>query len=186
MEWQMEDQLIQAARWMAVAARTAPKGRGEDDLTVQILDREETHQLGDAMVREGEERDHPGYIRDGGNLRNSGAVLLLGLRDARPLRLDCGACGHPRCADLPASREGADFAGPICAIRLMDLGIALGSAAKTASLLNVDNRIMYRIGAVARRIGLIRDQLCMGIPLAATGKNLFFDRPIDTPPPPPL
>jgi uncharacterized ferredoxin-like protein len=56
------------------------------------------------------------------------------------------------------------------------MGIALGSAVKTASLLNVDNRIMYRAGAVAREMGLIDADVVMGIPLSATGKSIYFDR----------
>ena len=60
--------------------------------------------------------------------------------------------------------------------RLLDLGIALGSAVKTASLLNVDNRIMYRVGALARKMGYTQDDVVMGIPLSAQGKNIYFDR----------
>ena len=60
----------------------------------------------------------------------------------------------------------------------MDLGIAVGSAVKTASMLNVDNRIMYRIGVVARKMKLIEGDVVLGIPLSATGKNIFFDRPV--------
>jgi uncharacterized ferredoxin-like protein len=56
------------------------------------------------------------------------------------------------------------------------MGIALGSAVKTASMLNVDNRIMYRIGTVVRHTKLVDWDFVMGIPLAATGKNIFFDR----------
>ncbi|MFY9415198.1 MAG: ferredoxin domain-containing protein, partial [Tepidanaerobacteraceae bacterium] len=62
--------------------------------------------------------------------------------------------------------------------RLVDLGIAVGSAVKTASMLNVDNRIMYRIGVVARKMKLIEGDVVLGIPLSATGKNIFFDRPV--------
>jgi uncharacterized ferredoxin-like protein len=69
-----------------------------------------------------------------------------------------------------------EFSGPICAFRLLDMGIALGSAVKTASMLNVDNRIMYRIGTVARETRMVDWDFVMGIPLAATGKNIFFDR----------
>ncbi len=60
--------------------------------------------------------------------------------------------------------------------RLLDMGIALGSAVKTASMLNVDNRIMYRIGTVARAMKMVAWDFVMGIPLSATGKNIFFDR----------
>jgi uncharacterized ferredoxin-like protein len=43
-------------------------------------------------------------------------------------------------------------------------------------MLNVDNRIMYRAGVVARKMGLIDADIVMGIPLSATGKNIYFDR----------
>jgi uncharacterized ferredoxin-like protein len=56
------------------------------------------------------------------------------------------------------------------------MGIALGSAVKTASLLNIDNRIMYRAGVAAREMGLIDADFVMGIPLSATGKSIYFDR----------
>jgi uncharacterized ferredoxin-like protein len=75
-----------------------------------------------------------------------------------------------------AAKAEQEFLGPWCAFRLLDMGIALGSAVKTASLLNVDNRIMYRIGTVARRVGLVDWDYVMGIPLSASGKNVFFDR----------
>ena len=57
-----------------------------------------------------------------------------------------------------------------------DLGIALGSAAKIASNMNVDNRIMYSIGVAARRLGIGGSNIVHGIPLSASGKNVFFDR----------
>jgi uncharacterized ferredoxin-like protein len=60
----------------------------------------------------------------------------------------------------------------------LDLGIAVGSAVKTASILNVDNRIFYRIGAAAKRLNYMPEaSIIMGIPLSAKGKNPYFDRP---------
>ena len=44
------------------------------------------------------------------------------------------------------------------------------------SIMNADNRIIYRIGPVAREMKLIDADVIMGIPLSATGKNIFFDR----------
>jgi uncharacterized ferredoxin-like protein len=41
---------------------------------------------------------------------------------------------------------------------------------------NVDNRIMYRISPVARKMGLIDADVVLGVPLSATGKNIYFDR----------
>ncbi|HCD38918.1 MAG TPA: hypothetical protein DEQ77_09445, partial [Candidatus Omnitrophica bacterium] len=67
--------------------------------------------------------------------------------------------------------------GPFCMFKLLDLGIALSSAAKTASSLNIDNRIMYRVGLAAYSLGLLEDcNPIIGLPLSATGKNIFFDR----------
>ena len=46
--------------------------------------------------------------------------------------------------------EDWEFAGPICQMRCIDLGIAVGSAAKAASLHNIDTRCQTRIAAAAR------------------------------------
>jgi uncharacterized ferredoxin-like protein len=59
---------------------------------------------------------------------------------------------------------------------LLDLGIAIGSAVKTASLHNVDNRIMYRIGRIAKELKIMEANVVIGIPLAVTGKSIYFDR----------
>jgi uncharacterized ferredoxin-like protein len=61
------------------------------------------------------------------------------------------------------------------------MGIALGSAVKTASLLNIDNRIMYRAGVVARKMNLVDWDFVMGIPLSVSGKNIYFDRQEQSP-----
>ena len=105
------------------------------------------------------------------------AVVLIGVKGAKAVGLDCGACGFPDCKSFEQqAKRSQEFSGPICAFRLLDMGIALGSAVKTAGLLNVDNRIMYRIGTVARETQMVDWDFVMGIPLAATGKNIFFDR----------
>jgi uncharacterized ferredoxin-like protein len=60
---------------------------------------------------------------------------------------------------------------------MTDLGIALGSAVKTASIHNVDNRVMYSAGVTALSLGLLEEcTVAYGIPLKASGKNIFFDR----------
>jgi len=61
-------------------------------------------------------------------------------------------------------------------MRMMDIGVALSSAAKTASLLNVDNRVQQRVGAAARALGFINAEVVMGIPVSITGKSIYFDR----------
>ncbi|APC08162.1 ferredoxin domain-containing protein [Neomoorella thermoacetica] len=164
------------AELMAIAARTAPKAGGKDFIELKILQGDSLEQLAIAMTRYGQEKGKKNFDRDGENVRRSDAVLLVGLKKAAKAGLDCGACGAARCADLEGPHEGPEFAGPLCAWRLIDLGIALGSAAKTAGILNVDNRVMYRIGVVARKTGLMDAEVIAGIPISATGKNIYFDR----------
>jgi len=60
--------------------------------------------------------------------------------------------------------------------KLIDLGIALGSAAKTASEMNVDNRIMLSVGMAAQELKILEAEVVLGIPLSIKGKNIFFDR----------
>jgi uncharacterized ferredoxin-like protein len=72
--------------------------------------------------------------------------------------------------------EGEDFRGPLCVFQAIDLGVALGSAAKTAGVLNIDNRIMYTIGAAARKLKLLTSDVIIGFPLSVTGKSPYFDR----------
>lgn len=173
----MKQAVKTVAELMELAARTAPKAAGMDFIVLKVIsEEEEIRALAAEMVKYRDEVGKKNFDRDGRNVAASGAVLLAGLRHARTTGLNCGACGYSTCAELVGAREGPEFSGPWCAWRLVDLGIALGSAAKTASLLNVDNRIMYRIGVVARRMGLIDADVVVGIPLAATGKNIYFDR----------
>ncbi|HHT9117486.1 MAG TPA: ferredoxin domain-containing protein [Candidatus Hypogeohydataceae bacterium YC38] len=164
-----------AADLAAVSARTAPKSKGEDFVKIQILEGEEVQRLAQAMVEYGRKVGRRNFDRDGDNVENSAAVLLIGLKDAKPCGLNCGACGFPTCGEN-VPRESEEFKGPQCAWRLQDLGIAVGSAVKTLSMLNVDNRIMYRIGAAARKMGLCDWDIVVGIPMSATGKNIYFDR----------
>jgi uncharacterized ferredoxin-like protein len=162
------------AELMAISARTAPKSAGKDFVVTEIVVGDDVQALAEKMVEFGEWTGKKNFDRDGANVRDSDAVLLIGLKDAKTVGLNCGACGFDKCLK-PNTHEG-EFRGPQCAYRLLDMGIAIGSAVKTASLLNVDNRIMYRAGVVAREMGLIDADYVMGIPLSATGKSIYFDR----------
>jgi uncharacterized ferredoxin-like protein len=171
----MDMEAIQVvAQLMDVAARTAPKSAGQDFVVTRILLGEEVQKLGKAMIAYGEKTGKHNFDRDGENVLNSECVFLVGLKDADVLGLDCGACGEEICL-VPNTYEG-EFKGPQCAFRLLDMGIALGSAVKAAAMHNVDNRIMYRAGAVAREIGQIDADFVMGVPLSATGKSIYYDR----------
>ena len=164
------------AELMAVAARTAPKTKGEDCLVMRIVDGPELQVLAQKMAEFGVRSGKKSFDRDGRNVANSDSMLLIGIKDASTAGLNCGACGVEICELLPVNSVEGEFRGPNCAYRLLDMGIALGSAAKMAGLLNADSRIMYRAGAVAREMGLIDADFVMGIPISATGKSIYFDR----------
>lgn len=170
----MSSTLRNVAELMCLAARTAPKAAGRDFVVTEIIEGEACRELAAAMVRFGERTGKGNFDRDGSNVEHSPVVVLIGIKDAKAVGLNCGACGAVECIK-PNTLDG-DFQGPQCAYRLLDMGIALGSAVKTAAMLNVDNRIMYRAGVVAREMGLIDADYVMGIPLSATGKSIYFDR----------
>lgn len=172
----MEKSLQTVAELMEIAAITAPKGAGKNFIVTKILNHEECVRLGKEMAKYGEESGKKNFDRDGLNVEHSGAILLIGMKEAAPTGVNCGACGFATCLRINTGEQGGEFLGPQCAIRVLDMGIALGSAVKTAQMLNVDNRIMYRIGVLARKLELIDADVVMGIPLSVSGKSIYFDR----------
>ena len=178
-----KDAVSMVAALMAVSARTAPKARGVDATDSLILDRDDLEKLAAAMERKAKEKSpnmSSVFTRDANNVRNSSAVLLIGVK-GYPKKiedpLDCGACGYESCERLDkAKKRTKDFTGPVCTFQAMDLGIALGSAVKVAGSLNVDNRMMYTIGAAAKELGLLDSDIIIGIPLSVSGKSPYFDR----------
>ncbi len=175
---EMEEAIELVAQLMMLSARTAPKGKGDDFLVMELITGKRLKRLGEAMIEYGEEVKDRFYVRDGKSVLASHAVLLIGLKDAEPVGLNCGGCGFERCIRPEDVKEFRDFRAPICMIRLLDLGIAIGSAVKTASLHNVDNRVMYRAGVLARKLEMISADVVMGIPLSAKGKSPYFDREV--------
>ena len=99
---------------------------------------------------------------------------------------DCGACGYGTCNEflratpVHHTEESRDweFLGPICQIRCIDLGIAVGSAAKLASLNNIDTRCQTRVAAAARHLGIIHSDLAVALSMSVSHKNIFFDKKI--------
>lgn len=174
-----KEALLHASKLMLVSARTAPKSGGIDDILTIIVSGKEKETLAEKMDEIGEERKIDGFKRDAENLRNSETAVLIGVRGTKSFKINCGACGYATCDEFDKAQKkvGRDFTGPTCIFKALDLGIALGSVAKTASLLNVDNRIMYRIGTAARQLNLLPEAtVIIGIPISAKGKSIYFDR----------
>jgi uncharacterized ferredoxin-like protein len=158
---------------MEIAAITAPKTKGQDYVVVQTLRGADIEKLKVGMIEYGEQKEG-NWTRDANNVGASSAVVLIGIKDADVADLNCAACGEETC--IVINTTDGEFQGPQCALRVLDMGIALGSAVKMAGMLNVDNRIMYRAGVAARRLGLIDADFVMGIPLSVSGKSIYFDR----------
>ena len=171
--------VFEISNLMVVAARTAPKSGGRDDIVTAIVYGPEAEALAADMGKIAVERKQPTWIQHAKIIKDSDAIVLIGVMGTRSYRTNCGACGYKSCEDFTKAekRSGQDFDGPNCIFKVLDLGIALGSAVKIAGMLNADNRLYYRIGAAARRLRYVPEaSIIIGIPLSATGKNPYFDR----------
>jgi uncharacterized ferredoxin-like protein len=162
---------IQVAELMAVAARTAPKGCGIDNLEVRLVDGAEKDALGEEMRRAGKETSVDFFVRDGNNVDTAIVVLLFGARISPIFCPNCGFCGYKDC------EENIDHNG-ICMFNVVDLGIALGSAATVAAAHKIDNRILFSAGKAALNLGYFPEDVTIayGIPLSISSKSPFFDR----------
>jgi len=160
--------VIEVGRKMLTAARTAPKGKGVDILECCLLTGEDIVALSDEMLRLHAETGRPVYQRDGANIRQADAVVVIATH-SQPLGLNCAHCGFATCEDKPQRVP--------CAINSVDVGIAIGSAVATAADCRVDCRVWFSAGMAAERMNLLpgcAQYFC--IPLSATSKNPFFDR----------
>ncbi|NYT06375.1 MAG: hypothetical protein GKC04_08455 [Methanomicrobiales archaeon] len=176
------DAVMTVASLMALSARTAPKSKGSDVITVTIAGPDRCALLADAMQAYGKEHGIGFFLRDAENVLASDACVCIGAQGDETLGLNCGGCGYATCSEMAEAvsapgTPGNTFGGPNCVLRMADLGIAVGSAVKTASIHNVDNRIMYSAGVGAILCGWLKSStVAFGIPLKASGKNIYFDR----------
>jgi uncharacterized ferredoxin-like protein len=113
-------------------------------------------------------------------------IETVWLEDWYPPVYDCGACGYATCSEFldatTTQRKLAgqilEFAGPTCNLRDIDLGVAVGSATKTASINNVDCRCQTRVAVAARHLNVIGADVAVALSLSLTHKAEGFDRPI--------
>ncbi len=163
--------VLHVANLMCVAARTAPKARGIDNIVSTVLTDKEKDSFAQKMEEFGKKTERAdGFARDANCVRQAQAVVLIGTK-FDPAGLDCGFCGFENC-------KKCDEARARCAHNSGDLGIAVGSAVSVASNHRVDNRVMYTVGwtSVEGKILGEKVKMVLGIPLSASGKNIFFDR----------
>src|SRR5882757_9769532 len=181
----------QVAKLMAAAAITAPKSGGQLFLagkhnfmeTVIVEDTDTRHRLAEWMRARGKERREAIWFRDADVAEAIDAVLLVGIADWYPPNYNCGACGYATCAEFLHATKSVrkdsaelEFAGPVCNLRDIDLGIAVGSAAKTASIHSIDCRCQTRSAVAARKLGIITADHAVALSLSMTPKAVGFDR----------
>jgi len=166
-----EEGALEVARRICIAARTAPKGRGVDNLRTVVLTGKEKEELAQEMQRIGEQSGSSIFTRDANCLRSAQALVLLGTR-IKPLEVpNCGYCGFKDCED---NRQH----NGICAFNTGDLGIAIGSAVSVAADQRVDTRVFFTAGRAALNLKLLGEEvrIAYGIPISVSGKSPFFDR----------
>ena len=168
-----KETVFDIAKKMVIAARTAPKGRGVDNLVMAIAKDKEIKQISDKMRELFEVKNYPSFfMRDSENILSAQAMVLFGTK-IEPLGLKvCGLCGFKNC------EEKNIHPGHPCAFNTGDLGIAIGSACSIAMDNRVDNRIMYTVGIAVIEMGLLGEdvKISYGLPISASSKNPFFDR----------
>src|SRR5207248_1670295 len=180
------------AELMAAAAITAPKSGGQLFLaakanfmeTVIVDDPASRGELAAWMRARGKERRERIWFRDAEAAESVDAILFVGLLpEWYPPNYDCGACGYATCAEflhhtkrLRDDSAELEFHGPVCNLRDIDLGIAVGSAAKTAAIHSVDCRCQTRAAVAARKLGVIHADVAVALSLSLTHKAVGFDR----------
>lgn len=167
------DLLRSVAIRMMAAARTAPKGRGVDNLSICMVEGEELRAISEKMRQLVAEEGAPQFfVRDAENLDASEVMVLVGTRIQALGVSYCGLCGFENCG------EKSENPNHPCSFNTGDLGIAIGSAVSVAMEARIDNRVMFSAGIAARQLGLPSpdSRIIYGIPLSCTGKSPYFDR----------
>ena len=162
------EQVLNVARQMMTAARTAPKGKGVDIIEIALVTDEDIKKLSEQLISLSEEKGMKFFLRDADNILSAECILLIGTRELAQ-GLNCGHCGFPTCAERSV--------GVPCAINSVDVGIAIGSACATAADHRVDTRVMFSAGLAAQRLDILKGcKQVFAIPVSASSKNPFFDR----------
>jgi uncharacterized ferredoxin-like protein len=155
----------QVAQLMAASAITARKSGGQ----LFLAGKPNFMETGIADG-EGTRRDLAAWMRARGNEGRE----RIWFRDA---------CGYATCAEflhctktLRGQSAELEFAGPVCNLRDVDLGIAVGSAAKTAAIHSIDCRCQTRVAVAACKTGLITPKHAVALSLSMTRKAIGLYR----------
>ncbi len=165
--------VLQVAKKMCVAARTAPKARGTDNLVIRVCDKKDIAKISKQLVKDYKMTDgkEEFLLRDSKNILSANYLVLIATKNS-PLGLNCGYCGFETCAMKNKTNKNIP-----CFFNSEDLGLAIGSAVSVCADARVDNRIMFSAGRAASRLNMVEGCIqCLAISLSAEAKNPFFDR----------
>ena len=156
---------------LCIAAITAPKAKGINNIVAKKIDDSEKTQIIERMKKIAAEKGHKGFLRDVKGIEKSDAVILIGTKFGRMGLLVCGLCGAKDCKE-------AELKQTICVYNPADLGIAIGALVSKAADFRLDNRIMHSAGYAAKELEMLGKgvEIIFAVPLSVTGKNIFFDR----------
>ncbi len=154
--------ILEVAEKACVAARTAPKGNGIDEIVTAIIYGDELKKLIKQMEEYGKRTGLSFFVRDASNCEGK-IVILIGTK------LKDDTLGFEKDKSLEHNKYISSA---------VDLGIAIGSLVSKLADYRVDNRILYSAGKAAVDLGLLGEgiKIAYGIPISVSGKNPFFDR----------
>ncbi len=187
-----------AAKLMMNAAQTAPVTGGVDNVEGEIV---YGHDELDDIARKMEElayslgnkKKEDQFKYEAVMVRESDAILFLGNYRAKetPFDLNCGVCsGTLDCSHVYKRRRVAAgqvditdrslcttaIDGPLCGVRVGDLGFSVGSALWMARTLLVDCRPFLTVGIAGQKMGYCRNsEIVVGLPIATIAKNPYVD-----------
>lgn len=162
------ENVIEVAKKMMIAARTAPKAKGIDLIEIALVTGKEIKALSEMMIKIGEHKSMNFILRDAENILSAEAVVLIGTA-LETQGLNCFYCGYATCGEKPKRVP--------CVMNTTDIGIAIGSACSLAADHRVDTRVMFSAGSAALELKILKDCKCVfAIPVSASSKNPFFDR----------
>ena len=188
---------LEAVKLMANAAQTAPNAGGVSQIEAHIVwgykEQEKIARKMEELAWEVENGQMGRLFKyEAVMVRESDAVLLLGNYRAHetPMDADCGSCGGvDNCSFFYNRRPHIDgqvdttkrtfstlVNGPLCTLRVQDLGFSVGSALFMANKLMVDARAFMTVGVAGQRLGYCPNSgIVVGILVASLGKNPFVD-----------
>lgn len=160
------------AEKMMIAARTAPKARGIDNLVIALAEADSIKEISDKIKEIADRENVPAFfLRDANNILSAQCMMLIGTRIKSIGLTPCTMCGFANCEEKNKYPEHP------CVFNTGDLGIAIGSAVSVAMDSRVDNRIMYTVGQAILEMKFLGNdvKIAYGIPLSVSPKNPFFD-----------